>query len=147
MKTQTKITDFYFTHKLRTRWRDCDAFRHINNATYLSYIEDARLEFMRRWGITQDGKSVIVASVKIDYYKQVVHPTELIILGSKDGKSYYIIGDKMLRKTGRSILNVSVNIDSVVRYVKVIAKNQIIPDGFNGAGNPAWIFLDEVQVN
>ena len=73
MKTQTKITDFYFTHKLRTRWRDCDAFRHINNATYLSYIEDARLELMRRWGITQDGKSVIVASVKIDYYKQVVH--------------------------------------------------------------------------
>ncbi len=79
MKTQTKITDFHFTHKLQTRWRDCDAFRHINNATYLSYIEDARLELMRRWGITQDGKSVIVASVKIDYYKQVVHPTKLII--------------------------------------------------------------------
>ena len=79
MKTQTKITDFYFTHKLQTRWRDCDAFRHINNATYLSYIEDARLELMRRWEITQDGKSVIVASVKIDYYKQVIHPTKLII--------------------------------------------------------------------
>ena len=79
MKTQMKIADFHFTHKLQTRWRDCDAFRHINNATYLSYIEDARLELMRRWGITQDGKSVIVASVKIDYYKQVVHPTKLII--------------------------------------------------------------------
>ena len=79
MKNQTKITDFHFTHKLQTRWRDCDAFRHINNATYLSYIEDARLELMRRWEITQDGKSVIVASVKIDYYKQVIHPTKLII--------------------------------------------------------------------
>ena len=79
MKNQTKITDFHFTHKLQTRWRDCDAFRHINNATYLSYIEDARLELMRRWEITQDGKSVIVASVKINYYKQVIHPTKLII--------------------------------------------------------------------
>ena len=79
MKSQAKITDFHFTHKLQTLWRDCDAFRHINNATYLSYIEDARLELMRRWGITQDGKSVIVASIKIDYYKQVVHPTKLII--------------------------------------------------------------------
>ena len=79
MKTQKKITDFTFTHNLKTRWRDSDAFRHINNATYLSYIEDARLELMHRWGITQDGKSVIVASVKIDYYKQVLHPTELII--------------------------------------------------------------------
>ena len=89
MKTQAKITDFYFTHHLRTRWSDCDAFRHINNATYLSYIEDARLELMRRWGITQDGKSVIVASVKIDYYKQVVHPTELII-----GQKITRIGNK-----------------------------------------------------
>ena len=89
MKTQTKITDFHFTHDLRTRWRDCDAFRHINNATYLSYIEDARLELMRRWRITQDGKSVIVASVKIDYYKQVTHPTELII-----GQKISRIGNK-----------------------------------------------------
>ena len=60
-----KITDFTFTHNLRTRWRDADAFRHINNAVYLSYIEDARLELMRKWNITQDGESVIVASVKI----------------------------------------------------------------------------------
>ena len=89
MNTQTKITDFHFTHKIRTRWRDCDAFRHINNATYLSYVEDARLELMRRWGINQDGKSVIVASVKIDYYKQVVHPTELII-----GQKITRIGNK-----------------------------------------------------
>ena len=79
MKTEKKITNFKFQHNLKTRWRDSDAFRHINNATYLSYIEDARLELMRRWGITQDGNSVIVASVKIDYYKQVVHPTELVI--------------------------------------------------------------------
>ena len=89
MKTQKKITDFTFQHNLKTRWRDSDAFRHINNATYLSYIEDARLELMRRWGITQDGKSVIVASVKIDYYKQVIHPTELVI-----GQQVSRIGNK-----------------------------------------------------
>jgi len=79
MNSTQKITDFKFQHSLRTRWIDLDAFRHINNAVYLSYIEDARLELLSRWKITQDGKSVIVASVKIDYYKQVLHPTELII--------------------------------------------------------------------
>ena len=79
MNSEQKITNFKFQHSLKTRWRDSDAFRHINNATYLSYIEDARLELMRRWGITQDGESVIVASVKIDYYKQVIHPTKLVI--------------------------------------------------------------------
>ena len=79
MNLKEKITDFKFQHHLKTRWRDLDTFRHINNAIYLSYIEDARLELLRRWEITQDGKSVIVASIKIDYHKQVIHPTNLII--------------------------------------------------------------------
>jgi len=79
MDTIPKIEDFKFKHQIKTRWKDSDAFRHINNAVYLSYVEDARLELMRRWGITQDGESVIVASAKVDYYKQVVHPTPLII--------------------------------------------------------------------
>ena len=79
MESKQKISDFKFQHSIKTRWKDTDAFRHINNAVYLSYVEDARLELMRRWGITQDGKSVIVASAKINYYKQVIHPTQLII--------------------------------------------------------------------
>ena len=79
MNIEKNINDFKFQHSLKTRWRDSDAFRHINNAVYLSYIEDARIELLRRWKITQDGKSVIVASVKIDYFKQVIHPANLII--------------------------------------------------------------------
>ena len=89
MDSKKKIADFKFQHDIKTRWKDSDAFRHINNAVYLSYIEDARLELMRRWKITQDGKSVIVASAKIDYYKQVLHPTQLII-----GQTVSRIGNK-----------------------------------------------------
>ena len=89
MELEQKITDFKFQHSIKTRWKDTDAFRHINNAVYLSYVEDARLELMRRWGITQDGKSVIVASAKIEYYKQVVHTTQLII-----GQQVSRIGNK-----------------------------------------------------
>ena len=40
-----KIKDFYFTHEINTRFRDIDAFRHVNNAVYLSYFEDARRSF------------------------------------------------------------------------------------------------------
>jgi hexosaminidase len=33
------------------------------------------------------------------------------------------------------------------RYIKVVAKNWgIIPDGKPGAGNPAWLFVDEIEV-
>jgi hexosaminidase len=34
------------------------------------------------------------------------------------------------------------------RYIKVIAKNYgMIPDGKPGAGNKAWLFADEIQVD
>lgn len=100
MNLEAKISDFKFQHSLKTRWRDSDAFRHINNAVYLSYIEDARIELLRRWKITQDGKSVIVASVKIDYYKQLIHSTKLIVgqrvsrIGNKSFDITSIVFDK-----------------------------------------------------
>ena len=74
-----KLEDFKFQHPVNTRWKDLDAFRHINNAVFLSYIEDARIVLLRRWNINYAEKSLIVASVKIDYLKQVKHPSSLII--------------------------------------------------------------------
>ena len=83
------INDFPFHHSIKTRWRDLDAFRHVNNATFLTYIEDARILFFKRWKINLKEKSLIVAAVKIDYIEQVEHPSNITIgqkvarLGSK----------------------------------------------------------------
>ena len=71
--------DYFFHHRTKTRWKDLDAFQHINNAVFLSYIEDARIVLLKRWKINYEEKSLIVASVKIDYIKQVLHPSKLII--------------------------------------------------------------------
>jgi len=84
-----KLEDFKFQHSVNTRWKDLDAFRHINNAVFLSYIEDARIVLLKRWKINYADKSLIVASVKIDYLKQVKHPTSLII-----GQKVSRIGNK-----------------------------------------------------
>ena len=79
MKKILTLNDFTFQHPLNTRWRDLDAFRHVNNATFLSYIEDARILFFKRWSINLKEKSLIVASVKIDYINQLEHPSNIII--------------------------------------------------------------------
>lgn len=76
----------------------------------------------------------------------VHHSNHVIILGSTDGEVFNVIGEKQLRKTGRPIVNVTVKVEGEYSQIKVIAKNQIIPEGFNGAGNPAWIFIDEVEI-
>ncbi len=89
MDKSARIEDFSFKHKISTRWKDLDAFRHINNAVFLSYIEDARIILLRRWNIDYAEKSLIVASVKIDYLKQVQHPSSLII-----GQKITRIGNK-----------------------------------------------------
>jgi len=78
-KTSITLNHFPFHHPIKTRWRDLDAFRHVNNATFLSYIEDARIFFFKRWGINMEEKSLIVAAVKIDYVNQLEHPSNIII--------------------------------------------------------------------
>lgn len=76
----------------------------------------------------------------------VHHSNHVIILGSKDGEVFNVIEEKKLHKTGRPIVNVTIKLTGEFSQIKVIAKNQIIPEGFNGAGNPAWLFIDEVEV-
>ena len=40
-----------FRHKLDVRFRDCDPMGHVNNAVYLTYLEQARLAQWRAlWG-------------------------------------------------------------------------------------------------
>jgi acyl-CoA thioester hydrolase len=37
-----------FTHTLEVRFRDCDPMGHVNNAVYLTYLEQARLAHWRQ---------------------------------------------------------------------------------------------------
>ena len=81
MENKYNINDFNFHYKIETRWKDLDAFQHINNAVYATYIESARVDLFKRWGIpgTNTGKSIIMASLKISYLKQLKHPSLLVI--------------------------------------------------------------------
>ena len=74
---QYQLEDFTFKHKIKTRFKDLDAFNHVNNAIFLSYIEDARITFFQRWNLIDDKRSIIVAAVKIDYLRQINHPSHL----------------------------------------------------------------------
>ena len=88
-KISNGLSDFPFHYKLKTRWKDMDAFGHMNNAVFLTYIEDARITFFKRWNLFNEKKSIIVASVKIDYLTQMKHPSNLIV-----GQKIIRIGSK-----------------------------------------------------
>jgi len=42
--TQTPL----YTAAISVRWRDLDAFNHVNNSTYLTYLEEARVQWLQR---------------------------------------------------------------------------------------------------
>ena len=79
MDRNRKLTDYPLHVEMQTRWRDLDAFQHINNATILSYMEDARVALFNRWGINYKETGLIVAGIKIDYLQQIEHPSKLEI--------------------------------------------------------------------
>ena len=75
-----------FTHQLEVRFRDCDPMGHVNNAVYLTYLEQARFAHWRANGLAghtldsapADGggpaiPGVIVARVEIDYRRSARH--------------------------------------------------------------------------
>ena len=71
--------DYTFHHQTKTRWKDLDAFQHINNAVFLSYFEDARIALFDRCNLQPNGKYLIVAKVVVNYYKQLLHPSDFLI--------------------------------------------------------------------
>jgi acyl-CoA thioester hydrolase len=58
-----------FVHHETVRFRDLDALGHVNNAVYLTYLEQARVAFLRPGGA--EISSMILARVEIDFRAQV----------------------------------------------------------------------------
>ena len=62
-----------FVHRLDVRFRDCDPMGHVNNAVYLTYLEQTRFAHWRSvWGrgapqLPAGMPGVILAHIECDY--------------------------------------------------------------------------------
>ncbi len=100
-------------------------------------------------GSAQPVKQVIVHTLSSG--GSWVHPPAYAeAFASVDGKNFKPIGkSESFEKTSGSNGVIRINTGSAVsRYLKVIAKNKgIIPEGNAGAGNKAWLFVDEIEID
>jgi acyl-CoA thioester hydrolase len=58
--------------EIEIRWRDLDSFGHVNNVVYLTYLEEARDEWLGR--VLGDPAliwSYIIARIAIDYRREL----------------------------------------------------------------------------
>ena len=81
MRKNRKLKDYPIYKEIETRWRDLDAFGHVNNAVFATYIENARGTLFKKWNLPFNGtgQSLIVASITINYHQQLKHPSEIIV--------------------------------------------------------------------
>ena len=63
------------------RWRDLDALDHVNNSSFLTYVEEARL----KWFATLEGPwfsagyMPVLAAVQFNYRAQLSWPGEIVV--------------------------------------------------------------------
>jgi acyl-CoA thioester hydrolase len=58
--------------RIEIRWRDLDGFGHVNNAVFLTYLEECRDEFLQRQLHDPPGRGeYMVVRIAIDYRSQI----------------------------------------------------------------------------
>lgn len=92
MRLNYKLHDFFHETKINIRFRDLDPLRHVNNAVFNTYFEEARIQFIQvvpelRESMDQ-GFSFVLAHLNLKYVKPVEYGESLII-----GSSLETIGN------------------------------------------------------
>jgi acyl-CoA thioester hydrolase len=97
--TIRRVDAFPFVHRERVRFRDLDGFGHVNNAVYLTYLEEARNALLAHLGLARGVAEItmILARAEIDFRAQAGVGDELEIavrparLGTKSFDLEYVV--------------------------------------------------------
>jgi acyl-CoA thioester hydrolase len=58
--------------RVEIRWRDVDAYRHVNNAVYLTYLEECRDEWLEdALGNDESVWDFVLARVAVDFRREL----------------------------------------------------------------------------
>jgi acyl-CoA thioester hydrolase len=90
--------------RIEIRWRDIDAFRHVNNAVYATYLEECRDEWMSQ---ALDGESEmwdwVLARVAIDFRRELTQEHDVAVVRcrlERIGTSSITLAEEILMPDG-----------------------------------------------
>jgi acyl-CoA thioester hydrolase len=115
------MSDFRFYHPIEVRYGDLDPQQHVNNARYLTYIEQARIAYVQEVGLW-DGKSfekigIILAEARVTFLAPIIWGQTIQVgmrinrLGNKSFDVNYIIEDSEIGKLHATAATVQVTYD------------------------------------
>jgi acyl-CoA thioester hydrolase len=90
-----------FERVVQVRWRDTDAFGHVNNAVFVSYLEEGRDAFYTQTFDTDP--HYVVARLEMDFRAEVRHQDRQVtvrIQAERMGKTSLITRETILTPAG-----------------------------------------------
>jgi acyl-CoA thioester hydrolase len=96
------------THEkeIEIRWRDLDAFNHVNHVVFLTYLEEVRDEWLGR--VLDDPALVwgyVIARVEIDYRRELTLEDDVIVARcslERLGTKSVVTGESVLTRSGET---------------------------------------------
>lgn len=89
-----------FSVEIEVRWRDLDAFSHVNNASYLSFVEEARVRWFKSLSEDWAGEAAapIMAAVAANYRRPIGWPETLRVelLAERAGTKSLTVGHRIV---------------------------------------------------
>ncbi|MDO6563015.1 thioesterase family protein [Amphritea sp. 1_MG-2023] len=67
--------------QIPVRWGDMDAYGHVNNALYMRYLEEARVQFLAQLGAAVDGNGTdpVIINVGCTFLRPISYPATVNI--------------------------------------------------------------------
>jgi len=73
-----------FEKRIEIRWSDVDAYRHVNNAVYATYLEECRDEWAEGvLGADGDLWGFVLARVAIDFRRELTLEDEAVVVSCR----------------------------------------------------------------
>ena len=98
------VEGFAFSMRQEIVLRDLDSFGHVNNAVYLTFVENARIAYLREvvGAVRRDEIRNIMAAVALDFRAEVSFEDELEIgvRTERIGTKSFQLAYRLLRRDG-----------------------------------------------
>ena len=128
-----------YTLDIESRWRDMDAFNHVNNASYLGYIEEARVRWFKSLSTDWAGETSapVMASVTVNYRRPAHWPETLRIelFAERIGTKSLTLGHRIASASDPSILYCDGH--TVLVWIDRSGQSVVLPDAVRAACSPA----------
>lgn len=125
---------FYFYHPIEIRYGDIDAQRHVNNAHYFTFMEQARANYLMKLGLWDGGDfdhiGIILAEQSCTYLAPIILQQQVEVgvrterMGKKSLEMVYSLRD------AQTLQELATGWTTLVAYDYQQSKSIPIPDGW-----------------